>query len=126
MSDLTPEEAALELRCSPGTVMREPTEMEDRVAEAIRDAFFAQPVDRQNTFPRDPYWSTAARAAIRAMREPTAEMIDAGGRNIAYEIFGFGGAKTLMHYSSSGIEARDKEYADTAWPAMIDAASPPT
>jgi len=60
---------------------REPTEMEDRVARAI--AFIDGVPSDYLTTTRDAYLNIApylkmARAAIRAMREPTEKMIEAG------------------------------------------------
>lgn len=50
--------------------MREPTEMEDRVAHAIAEEWIVnRPVSDQ--------WHFLARAAIRAMREPTNEVTTA-------------------------------------------------
>ena len=61
--------------------MSQPTKMEDRVARAIAVAD-GVPSDYLTTA-RDAYLNIApyinmARAAIRAMREPTAEMLDEG------------------------------------------------
>jgi len=60
---------------------REPTEMEDRVARAI--AFIDGVPSDYLTTTRDAYLNIApylkmARSAIRAMREPTEGMIEAG------------------------------------------------
>ena len=89
----------------------EPTEMEMRVAKAIcREVCedhlasgFAGPQDFQNGLDADwrEYLPTA-RAAIRAMREPTFRMIDEGAT------------------SSDEICM----YPENVWRAMIDAASP--
>jgi hypothetical protein len=73
---------------------REPTEMELRVAKAIRACD-----ENDKTGPLATY-EELARAAIRAMREPTTEMKDAG------------------HPEDGPL----KPY--FAWIAMIDAASP--
>ena len=52
---------------------REPTEMELRVAEAIKSVDYSKPTGGLGTT-----YLSLARAAIRAMREPTEEMIEAG------------------------------------------------
>lgn len=82
---------------------REPTEMELRVAKALLD--FVQSRDynaERAAHGITAYYLDQARAAIRAMREPTVAMADAGGENIwPFE-----------------------EQAVIVWQAMIDAASP--
>lgn len=106
------------------------TEMELRVAKAMyEDAMRDDGVP--DFIPFDGYmgkglWLRTARAAIRAMRGPTVRMIDAGGRNIAAETQGFGGARTLERYSSMDLERENMARAAAAWDGMIDAASPGT
>ena len=86
-------------------MIKEPTEMEDRVARAIA---FADGVPSDYlTTTRDAYLNIApylkmARAAIRAMREPTTEMLRDAGIAIA--------GNTEAHAA--------------VWETMIDAASP--
>lgn len=92
------------------------TEMEFRVAQAIDDA------SENNIGPQ--LAEQCARAAIRAMREPTEDMVDMGGRGIARDTQYFGGAMTLARYSSHEVEAQNRLRADAAWAAMIEAASP--
>lgn len=82
--------------------MTDPTEMELRVAKALSrsDAF-----DPTHT---DEDYVNMARAAIRAMREPTKEMMDA-----------YLDAEPMLDDEGwNGAPAKD------AWQAMIDAASP--
>ena len=76
---------------------REPTEMEQRVNLAIRTAFFNHV---GQVWPED-VGLDLARAAICAMREPTAKMVDAG------------------HPEDGPLHPY------YAWLAMIDSASPP-
>lgn len=86
-----------------------PTEMEMRVARASCSVG-GDPADCNG--PDCPCWSDAiecARAAIRAMREPTRVMRDKG----AAEFSGFD-----PEWNSPS------EYIPDAWKAMIDAASP--
>jgi hypothetical protein len=97
------------------------TEMVMRVARALFDK--EQPNGDGRDHPQD--YEDLARAAIRAMREPTEEMVDMGGRGIARDTQYFGGAMTLARYSSHQVEAENRLRADAAWAAMIDAATPP-
>ena len=78
--------------------MREPTEMEERVARAICNVSNRAPWADENY----DLFLDEARAAIRAMREPTFRMIDKGAT------------------SSDEICM----YPEDVWIAMIDAASP--
>lgn len=74
------------------------TEMIERVARALQEGDDAFP----SGSPIDPWYRGAAMAAIEVMREPTDEMLDAGG--IAF-----------AHYT-------DKRESIRLWQAMIDAA----
>ena len=56
---------------------------------------------------------------VRVPREPTPEMIDRGGREIAFKTQHFGGARTLAHYSSLAVEAENRARAEYAYRAMI-------
>ena len=76
---------------------RTPTEMELRVAEAIKSADYSKPTGGLGAT-----YLSLARAAIRAMREPTTEMLREAGLG-----------------ATSSTE--DIAY---MWEAMIDAASP--
>lgn len=77
---------------------REPTEMEARVGNAILRVIGAE----------EPHiLLEAARAAIRAMREPTAEMTTVGDR-------------TIQNYYTEPDDFTN------AWRSAVDAASPPT
>lgn len=89
--------------------MSEPTEMELRVARAIFAAV-AEDFDKLSGFVRMDALSQA-RAAIRAMREPTEEMVTAGfvAGNEADDPYGPGNHAVT---------------AAPVWQAMIDAASP--
>lgn len=89
--------------------MRDPTEMEMRVAKAMQERLF----DRRPGFVDDDNLSGVsidgsidlyafARAAIRAMREPTDAMRDA----------------------EFALYIGDGKYSGNTWRAMIDAASP--
>jgi len=77
------------------------TEMELRVAKAIKDADMLASSGPLKTY------EELARAAIRAMREPTFVMIDEG-------------ATCLINSEEICMNP------DDVWSAMIDAASPPT
>ncbi len=100
------------------------TEMEYRVAEAMYSD--ANPNGPSfGDYVGIDLWLKSARAAIRAMREPTEEMVDMGGRGIARDTQYFGGAMTLARYSSHEVEAQNRLRADAAWAAMIGAATPP-
>jgi len=76
---------------------RKPTEMEERVAEAIKSVDDSKPKGGLGAS-----YLSLARAAIRAMRDPTTGMLSACG------LFALG---------------TDKEIAFT-WQEMIDASSP--
>ena len=76
---------------------RAPTEMETRVAEAIKSADYSKPTGGLGAT-----YLSLARAAIRAMREPTTEMLREAGMVVA--------GNTEAHA--------------TVWETMIDAASP--
>ena len=93
--------------------MREPTEMELRVAAVIEPAAFGD--YDESRLPG--YYANlkydallSARAAIRAMREPTKDMCDEG-------------ATELCCFDRGGDSG--SEYAMNTWKAMIDTASPP-
>lgn len=88
--------------------MREPTEMELRAAQALAVARGCR-WERCSDNDREMVIEEA-RAAIRAMREPTRAMRDDG----AAEFYGFN-----PEWNSPS------EYITDAWAAMIDAASPP-
>jgi len=79
--------------------VREPTEMELRVAKVLYDDLCSDP---DNTIPEG-YAIELAQAAIRAMREPTSGMLEAEAKL----------------YVGNGA------YAGNTWHAMIDSASPP-
>ena len=76
--------------------MREPTEMELRVAKAIIDSGI------RGDLADDEWTLLASRVAIRAMRSPTEDILEAGAK----------------------AHPDDKMY-ERCWNAMIDAASPP-
>jgi hypothetical protein len=76
---------------------REPTEMELRVAEAIKSADYSKPAGGLGTT-----YLSLARTAIRAMREPTTEM---------------------LRDALIGMPVRT-EPAAAIWEVLIDAASP--
>lgn len=93
--------------------MREPTEMELRVAEGIYNSA------RKQYATKAPDWAEAdkktrdailadARAAIRAMREPTDDMLAA-----------------CLNVPILGPHARARDYDRAHYHVMIDAASPP-
>lgn len=105
--------------------MSEPTEMELRVAESMRE-FVKQPL--ANIKSLEPVlvgslgdaWVPIARAAIRAISEPTKEMLLAGNYAISSNMYTDG-------YESSGYYCvLEPHAANEAWKAMIDAASPPS
>lgn len=75
----------------------EPTEMEMRVAEAIKSAHYSKPAGGLGAS-----YLSLARIAIRAMREATTEMLREAGMVVA--------GNTEAHA--------------TVWETMIDAASP--
>jgi hypothetical protein len=81
-----------------------PTEMEVRVCEAMKRCAI-----------NDASYEALARAAIRAMREPTPEMIEAA--DLKSGVFCNG----LYVSRASDYETPHK----FIWTAMIDAASPP-
>lgn len=56
---------------------------------------------------------------------PTDRMVDYGGRGIAYETQGFGGALNTIHYSSPEIEAENRMRARAAYEQMVAAAPQP-
>ena len=91
--------------------MREPTEMELRVARAIADTtplmLSAMPIGLRGRFCAD-----AARAAIRAMREPNDMMLQAQSDTMEH------------HYFGDGVYDQTEEVRAEAYRAMIDAASP--
>ena len=69
--------------CAPVKGVDSPIE---RVAKAMHDADWRQQIGTNDgaprsweTNPQQEWWRTMARAAIAAMREPTAAMINAGG-----------------------------------------------
>lgn len=95
---------------------RPPTEMEKRVLDAILLAVSAPPPPSDD----EPFidWDAVSRAAIRAMREPTKEMIAEGNDKIEYDL-DHGYPSTGPSVEILPTSARD------AWRAMIDAASPP-
>lgn len=86
--------------------------MEERVARAMFSTYLPDcDPDLINRATRQPNWMQKldeARAGIRAMREPTNGMIDAGGPNVADE---------------NGVWWSYKMV--PAWKAMIDAATSP-
>jgi hypothetical protein len=89
------------------------TEMEERVARAIWEAS-SGPMD----FITPDGFAAAileARAAIRAMREPTEDMLVAGA--IVEVDTGWGGRGSYKPVGDA--------YRETRWKQMIDAASPP-
>lgn len=98
---------------------REPTEMELRVAKALYDGrnlgaecvqAIALPSWKDTPSIYRTPWILKARAAIRAMHEPTENMLTA-----AVEV-------AIDHYAGDGLYLHtDKQ----TWCAMIDAASPP-
>jgi len=109
----------------PTEIAVEATEMEERVARVIArdinqhqlDTGFAAPFDfpeAKGGLERDwmEYLSTA-RAAIRAMREPTLDMIKAG-EPVVYDCF-----------SLEPGEGLDENPAIPTWYAMIDTATAP-
>jgi len=53
--------------------------------------------------------------------EPTREMIDMGGREIAFKTQYFGGARTLARYSSDDLELANQKRAYVAYSAMLKA-----
>lgn len=81
--------------------MRQPTQKEIEVAKALADV----PAE-----PAATYWDRATRAAIRAMREPTEEVIDGGVRFWPSVVVGGNAAM--------------REQVAAVYGAMIDAASP--
>jgi len=81
----------------PGAVVREPTEVELRVAKALCNS---QPFCKEREMFPCPWCVAGSRAAIRAMRNPTDEMWEAVSAETAY-------------------------VSPEAWQAMINAASPP-
>ena len=86
---------------------REPTEMELRCAEAFRTADVNMGIDGARL--------SCVRAVIRAMREPTKEMLDAA-------------VQALTEPDTFDLDAFPDQIpvaAALAWKAMIDAASPP-
>lgn len=84
--------------------MREPTEMELRVAKAIQDCVYVDGADDFRYAPTVEGVYEAARAAIRAMREPTPEV-----------------AAVLEHGKPNRFRVWGADY----WRDGIDAASPP-
>jgi len=84
---------------------RQPTEMELRVALAMcSEGVMAMPHQRK-------YWIGRARAAIRAMRQPTAEMLHRG-------------RVVLCEDKSGNAHQAEDPYRGERWRQMIDAASP--
>ena len=81
---------------------REPTEMELRVAVVLKDYRALEPQHSD--------YIDAARAAIRAMRAPTDEMLTAGYA-AGYE-------------ADTGVDEVTEVLAELFYTAMIDAASP--
>lgn len=97
--------------------MREPTEMELRVAKAhhqgrLRRGYTECPWRQLSTEDVAEYFSAAA-DGIKAMRGPTEEMDIAGG------------AYVLGSAVDGEIVKLGAAEAETVWQAMIDAASPP-
>jgi len=66
--------------------------------------------------------SDEAAGLVVVPKEPTDEMIDRGGREIALKIQHFGHAHTAAHYSSPEIELGNRKRAACAYRAMIAAA----
>lgn len=84
-------------------MIREPTEMEIRVADAMRRRFpIGFEVIPQTPLQAMAFYTLLAQDALRAMREPTEEIIEAG----------------------AAAHPDDRMYI-RCWQAMIDAASPP-
>lgn len=109
--------------------MREPTEMELRVVKAccLGWAYYKNLNVSYEVVQVACSWPKCgcgdgpiqrARAAIRAMREPTKEMIAEGNDKIEYDL-DYGYPSTGPSVEILSTSARD------AWRAMIDAASPP-
>lgn len=72
-------------------------------------------------------WMPMTPALVRAEgkwmpKAPTDEMIDRGGRGIAFETQGFGGALRLENYSSDGIQRENRARARAAYDQMFAAA----
>jgi len=95
----TAEDQRGEFRQMISTDLTQPTEMEIRVARAIAGYFMGGEDFVTASHMR------LARVAIRAMREPTQDMVDAGDRK-------------MCEWTNQGCAV------DITWPAMIDAASP--
>ncbi len=100
------------------TEPRAATEMELRVAKAIEaaeDQWLRQKCDANQGVaeePDAPIYITVARAAIQAMREPTADMVEIGHNT------------PINH--SWGKRGEFLVGADVIWEVMVDAASPPS
>lgn len=108
--------------------MREPTEMELRVAEALDPDAFAE---CEQVYTPDGYQelqATAleqARSAIRAMREPTREMCTIGEESAFMRRREERKWAQEVREKTGGLPSWESTEALAAWQAMIDAASPP-
>lgn len=114
---------------------REPTEMELRVAEALwnirEKRFFARvrvPF-KESVYPARHLIIEDAIAAIRAMRESTNDMMNAGSSVIAeihqQEIRGEEAGKRHLE-EIPALRGSYRQEARESWRTMIEAASPPT
>lgn len=109
-------------------VNREPTEMELRVAKVLccRDGCEAAALPAKC---HAHYHLNKVRAAIRAMRESTNDMMNAGSSVIAeihqQEIRGEEAGKRHLE-EIPALRWSYRQEARESWRAMIDAASPPT
>lgn len=86
------------------------SEMIERVAKVIGDALTDRDGWLKKSYSDDDVLAMA-RAAVEAMREPTAAMIDAGCE---------------AGFRASGDQCRDENHEPPSWRAMIDAALTPS
>ena len=84
---------------------REPTEMETKVAEAIKSADYSKPTGGLGAT-----YLSLARAAIRAMKSPTTEMLTCG--------------YAAGYAADDGVDEVTEVLAEVVYTAMIRAASP--